>query len=356
MQIICQVCGHAAEAKASSTELSFAESCEACGASLYKNDKLMIAGLGEGGAAPAPAPSPSPGTPPPAPKPVPEPAGPPGSPPDAHDPTFVRELSSVMRDNMYKRVIPKRKRGKLDDKRLWRAHTGQINLFKQKHEKKNKNYRVTLLLDISSSMSGQKINIARDALYAIGLNLEKAGISVQVRAFNLDYYKIKETSTPMPQADLGWGEESLVQRHYAKNGLPIAGTHILLALSRAYAELEASRTAHQQEILLVFSDGDPSSEGEDHLTELWDRNSISQETKDFFHGDRKAYMRMAQVNDHCDFSVFKQLIAQNREVTTLGVGIAHTAVEDFCPRSVVVNDLATFKRDVINLLRTTITR
>ena len=51
---------------------------------------------------------------------------------------FKLALQSIMKDNVYDRVIRKRKKGRLDDKNLYKVAVNQENIFKQKQERKNK--------------------------------------------------------------------------------------------------------------------------------------------------------------------------------------------------------------------------
>lgn len=109
------------------------------------------------------------------------------------DAVFQAKLQSVMTDNKFDRVIPKRRTGKLDTRNLWRASVGAVNVFKQKQERKGKEYSVVLTVDESGSMMHDgyatpeyryKFDAAVDVACYMARHLEKAGISFAVIGFN----------------------------------------------------------------------------------------------------------------------------------------------------------------------------
>lgn len=102
--------------------------------------------------------------------------------------TFNRAVQNIMRDNMYDRTVES-SRGKINDKRLYRAHTGSNRVFKQKRANKGKRYNVNFILDVSGSMGrwgslgNRKIETAIETLKAINSGFAGNGVEARVILF-----------------------------------------------------------------------------------------------------------------------------------------------------------------------------
>lgn len=101
-----------------------------------------------------------------------------------NDVTFARALSSVMLDNKYDRFVKNRRTGKLATKSLYKINTSS-KLFKKREARKNKHYAVSLVVDCSGSMSGDKIKMASEAAEKLSFHLSKMDIPHNVVTFNL---------------------------------------------------------------------------------------------------------------------------------------------------------------------------
>lgn len=73
-------------------------------------------------------------------------------------PPFKKKLSSIMKDNLYDRQGGKYRTGKLNTKQLYKVATGSDKVFTRKVLRQHKDYKVTVLVDESGSMTGENKN------------------------------------------------------------------------------------------------------------------------------------------------------------------------------------------------------
>lgn len=106
--------------------------------------------------------------------------------------TFKSKLNSILKDNAIERFVGGKKKGKIDNRKLFKiSHSTKI--FKQKEERKGKDYGITLILDGSGSMDG----IQREVLASmdnIGLALNKSDIPLSIYGFSENVRLIKPFS------------------------------------------------------------------------------------------------------------------------------------------------------------------
>ena len=93
------------------------------------------------------------------------------------------KLRALLQSRQLVRSFPGR-RGRIQPQLLHRVFIGNASLFLQRTEKTKTSAAVHILLDASSSMSGEPINLACNATYALATALHSlSGISVGVTAF-----------------------------------------------------------------------------------------------------------------------------------------------------------------------------
>jgi len=84
--------------------------------------------------------------------------------------------------------VPGFKRGRLHAPSLYRLTHDDPRIFTQRHEAKSKDTAVSLLVDNSGSMSGEKMHLAMLSAYALSETLEKVRIKHEVLGFTtMDY-------------------------------------------------------------------------------------------------------------------------------------------------------------------------
>lgn len=107
---------------------------------------------------------------------------------------FQKALASVMLDNKYDRFVKNRKTGKLDTKSLYKINTSN-KLFKKREARQNKDYAVSLVVDCSSSMSGERMEFAAEAAAKLSHHLGMINITHNVVAYGLGSFEAKPFST-----------------------------------------------------------------------------------------------------------------------------------------------------------------
>ena len=133
--------------------------------------------------------------------------------------------------------------GRLDASRLWRAPLPGARIFRRHQEDVVTDTAVLLLLDRSSSMSGERIDVARHALYATALAMESIdGVSVAAAAF------------PGTDFVLRFGDR-VAGRHDRFAVSAAGGTPLADALWQLLPALLARE--EPRKLLVVLSDGAP---------------------------------------------------------------------------------------------------
>lgn len=182
-----------------------------------------------------------------------------------NDTVFQQKLLSVMTDNRYDRVIPKRRSGKLDHKNAWRVHAGAENVFKQKQERKGKEYSVVLCVDESGSMKhfggggyDTKFDAAVDLASYMATHLQKAGIDFAVIGFNCNVVTHKNFGSKMGAFELQLMRQEMDRNYHGcfPSGWTYAhGNHDFVAIEQG---LEMLRHRTHGKILISLSDGQPA--------------------------------------------------------------------------------------------------
>lgn len=260
------------------------------------------------------------------------------------DPAFSARLKSIMTDNKYDRKIPKRRKGRLDSHSLWRAKVGAENVFRQKQERKNKDYHVVLLIDLSGSMHGTidrrdpesqvKYEAAIEQALFMAETLEKVEIAFTIMGFNCGVHIFKESHQTL---------KKLSKVKIRNNILRVLRTrwgenHDYQGLLAGYEKLKGDKHG---KVLMVFSDGAPST--------------CHRDADCYEHFGRKLPESIWELNQD-DPAVLRNLVLAHKDVTTIGVGLDSHVVEGIYPKHVLVESLADFKPKVLNALKSAIKR
>lgn len=97
---------------------------------------------------------------------------------------FSKKIASLLNDNAGVRVVPRRSSGKLDGARIAKVPAGDLRVFGKKTRRKFYDYTVGLLIDVSGSMEGDKLEMAAISAHVIAKALFAAGVSVKAWMFN----------------------------------------------------------------------------------------------------------------------------------------------------------------------------
>lgn len=123
------------------------------------------------------------------------------------------------------------------------------------------NYEYTFVIDVSGSMSGQKLEQAKKALQLSLRNLIE-GDRFNIVAFESDYTCFSETAVPYTQSNLEKADR------WVTSLVPMGGTEILQPLRHI---LEGPRTENSGRVVLLFTDGQVGNEKE--IIQLVRRNN-----------------------------------------------------------------------------------
>jgi len=220
--------------------------------------------------------------------------------------------------------------GRLHNASLGRLRFNDERVFRRKRVNVTKDVAVTLLLDISGSMYGEKLELSCQVAYGLSSVLDRMRINHEVLSFStedLSREAIKRLRDDMNTSGIVWDrwealnmpiikefndrmdvtirkrfiELSENPRHCQNN---VDGECVQIAAKRLLSRPETRK------ILLVLSDGWPSCECPDR----------------------------GRLNSHLK-SVVNGLTARYRELDIVGLGIMDEAVKHFYPKHVVLKNL-----------------
>lgn len=172
--------------------------------------------------------------------------------PTMEDSVFRARLSSIMIDNMYDRRLKGRTRGKLDMRRLWKAHVGATNLFTQKMARKNKEYNIVLLVDESGSMQGEKIEQAAEIATFLAATFEGLNLNLAIVGFNHYIHLHKDFDEKVKDYNLL--QETIFQ------GPNFGGNENFDYEAMSYAYRMFRHRTKGQNFLIMLSDGEPTED------------------------------------------------------------------------------------------------
>ena len=234
------------------------------------------------------------------------------------------------------------KSGKLNAPGFSRILVNDPRVFKRKQEHQAKDTAVSLLVDNSGSMSGQRILTAMTAAYALSSTLDRVNIQHECLGFTTtyngkpgsgyDYYKIEQeqrklgveysrivplritifkdfTERLAPPVRHRFADMAYNQPNMMSN---IDGEAVQIAVNRLLQRKE------QRKVLLVLSDGMPAGGVPGDL-----------------------YSHLHKVVDD----------AEKAKIEVIGIGIQTNAVKSFYPKNVVLNDVGELPKLVMGELK-----
>nr|WP_247300586.1 hypothetical protein [Bradyrhizobium sp. 179] len=237
--------------------------------------------------------------------------------------------------------VPGFRSGRLHSGSLHRLRTGDDRVFRRLEEHKSQETAVTLLIDNSGSMSGEKMEMAMSAGYALSSTLQRVNIKHEVIGF----------TTMIPRGVKDWAEqqeaeEERIGRKFSRYGAlyhPIykeVNERLTPDVKRRFAiapytcpmqgntdgeavRFAGNRLAMRQEprkVLIVLSDGHPAGMS--------------------YYSD-EIYSDLHKAVEECE----------KKRIETIGIGIMDSSVKTFYPKAVVLKDLAELPKQVMKELK-----
>jgi cobaltochelatase CobT subunit len=216
--------------------------------------------------------------------------------------------------------------GRLDTRRLTAAVAGKVNVFKTRTDRDEMDTALTLLVDLSGSMSGRPIHMARQVVIAFCEALDRTGIKYEVLGFDNSFLH-RSTCPPelMEMRGEYWERDydrleplnmavfkHFDERLYECKGSIASIVHMAQgnntdgeAVALAHDRLKAR--AEKRKVMMVLSDGEPAAEG-----------------------NRSAHHKHLR-------SITSAIEATSTDL--IGIGIMSDAVERFYKHNVVVHSL-----------------
>jgi cobalamin biosynthesis protein CobT len=237
--------------------------------------------------------------------------------------------------------VPGYRSGRLHSGSLHRLRTGDDRVFRRLEEHKSQETAVTLLIDNSGSMSGEKIKMAMSAGYALSSTLQRVNIKHEVIGFTTmeprgvkDYVEQQEKE----EERIGRGfsrygalyhplfkdfNERLspeVKRRFATAPYTLRMGGNTDGEAVRFAGNRLALRAEPRKVLIVLSDGHPAG-----MSRFPD----------------EIYSDLHKAVEECE----------KKKIETIGVGIMDNAVKDFYPKHIVLKDLAELPKQVMKELK-----
>jgi cobalamin biosynthesis protein CobT len=153
--------------------------------------------------------------------------------------------------------------GRIHAKNLWRTRANDDHIFKQKVENLTlKDTAVTLLVDFSGSMGGDKIQHATAACLMLNQAITRLGVKTNITGFS-------DTFQPVEFRIKGWSErltdDQIVDRFSRASNLMCQNAD---GESLMFAYHDLMQRPEKKKLLIVLSDGSPCSYGDGDDDEL----------------------------------------------------------------------------------------
>lgn len=167
---------------------------------------------------------------------------------------FYQRIGSIMKDNMYDRTVVGFRSGKIANKTLYKTQIeGQTKIFSRSQERANKQYSISIMLDISGSMNdymgdNSRLDVAVDIIESLIGGLERNNIEFSVIAYGSRSHIVKTFKQPMKQKQL----RSKI------NGLSGGGTDETSGLAHAYEVISKQKGDRKNRFVMIFTDGEPN--------------------------------------------------------------------------------------------------
>jgi cobaltochelatase CobT len=239
---------------------------------------------------------------------------------------MARKLERALMDKLRRGWQRNLEDGSFDSRRVVGAVRGEANIYRMRDDAPSLDTAVTLLIDLSGSMSGKKADVAMQSAICLAECLHRVGVSFEVLGFSdrggfhtkeenkrlqklhaesvrltrwepIDLFVFKEFDERLPDARMAMGNI-----YSCVGGNNSDGEHVLNAHARLMKRTE------KRKIMIVLSDGSPACR-------THDSDGLLQ------------HLRYAV--DYCE----------RKGTKMIGIGICDDSVSRFYPKYTVINDV-----------------
>jgi len=257
------------------------------------------------------------------------------------------KIISLLRSRTHRGAVMDQDSGSLDNGALYRLRTGSKQIFFQPSAKVELDTAVTLLIDCSGSMAGNKIHMARQTALILSEILNQLGIAIEIIGFNALHprrcgdakqsgdKKFEEFQKHYEQAhghyNRYWGLRHYIAKSFNDNYNQ--AKYRLLGLdnnssscncdneSIMFAAKRLAERTEKRKMLIVLSDGQPNLEWGTDLSLL-----------------------KSDLNN-----VIRKVIKAGIEL--IGIGLDVDYVKQFYPEYAVINDMDKMPAVILNILK-----
>ena len=198
-----------------------------------------------------------------------------------HVGALQKHLERLIAAKSHSRHIPGFRTGKLNGAALFRVAAGDDRVFRRKTSFKTKDVDVQLVVDLSGSMSGSKVQLACECAYGLAEALDRLNINCQVVGFTTTRDDpVREESIRKVERDAGrrvsrteaiympimkdWGQRFTADRKVAT----LMAARDVTKLNNVdgecveYAGMMLGKQPGSRKLMIVLSDGEPCAAGD----------------------------------------------------------------------------------------------
>lgn len=196
--------------------------------------------------------------------------------------TAKTQLNRTLKENMYNRYHGRFSSGKLNIKKLYKFPLKDFKLFRRKGEIKDKDYAFSILVDVSGSMDGPRLEETMKGVVLMTETLGALDQPVEITFFSSGFKTPKKFNTIIDPIEIGHQAGQII------NG----GTDIKDPFDLNLKSLIAQPT--KEKIMITLTDGDFSGTEKKHIQSMQDKHpkvlhygiGIDVNLSDVFPGDR----------------------------------------------------------------------
>jgi cobalamin biosynthesis protein CobT len=234
-----------------------------------------------------------------------------------------------------------REQGRLDSKRFSSALTGQKNIYKRRTDRNEMDTAISILVDCSGSMGGEKITLAKQVAIVLGECFEGTGVKYEIVGFTnfiapLEYGVVRDVERSGKTYHRIEPLQLMMFKEF--NDRLRDAQPFINAIDKVWKGNNSDRDAIQfaasrlskrpesRKILFTLSDGSPDNYCSDRVNR-----------RDLIRGAKEA------------------VDAASKEMECIGIGILDESVERIYPNYAVVNDLDELQGTVMRKLSSILT-